>query len=89
MTHSPDASKSNQETSKPQPKYWRKAPKRATGTLLNLSEIERRFGVSEYWVYRWVGEGRLHAVLSGRRLLYPEWEVRSLVPPTESEESAA
>lgn len=43
--------------------------------LLSIAEIERRYGVSEYHVYRWVEEGQLHAVREGKRFKYPDWEV--------------
>lgn len=63
-----------------------KAPTEGTGQLLSLTEIEQRFGVSEDWVYRRVGEGRLHVVPVGKpgaagktRFKYPDWEVTALL----------
>jgi predicted DNA-binding transcriptional regulator AlpA len=49
--------------------------------LLHLREIEQRFGLSEYHVYRAVHEGRLHPLQrDGRgRTYYAEWEVQALV----------
>ena len=84
MPESPESEKSKRASSKASRWSWPEAPKRATGMVLNLSQIERRFGIGEYWIYRWVEQGRLHAVLVGRRWHYPEWEVRELaktIPP--------
>src|SRR5215467_1185743 len=65
---------------------WPKAPIEGTGELLSLTQIEQRFGVTEFWVYRRVEEGKLHAVPVGKpgaagrtRFKYPDWEVRALL----------
>lgn len=64
----------------PRPKWqWPKAPSAGTGELLTLTEIEAQFGLSEYRIYQWVDEGRLHAVQIGKRFKYPDWEVRELL----------
>jgi hypothetical protein len=49
--------------------------------LLNVREIEREFGMTEYHVYRAVHEGRLHPLQrDGKgRTYYAEWEVRDLL----------
>jgi hypothetical protein len=49
--------------------------------LLNISEIEREFGLTEYHVYKATHEGRLHAVQrDGKgRIYYAEWEVRAIL----------
>jgi predicted DNA-binding transcriptional regulator AlpA len=57
------------------------SPKAPTGRLLSLREAEEKFGVDEYWVYRWVADGQLHAVLDGKRFRYPEWELEGLTKP--------
>lgn len=50
---------------------------------MNLREIEREFGLTEYHVYRAVHEGRLHPLQrDGRgRTYYAEWEVRTILIP--------
>ena len=47
--------------------------------MLTLTEIEERFGVSEYWIYKWAAEGKVHVVPVGKRFKYPDWEVQAAV----------
>jgi predicted DNA-binding transcriptional regulator AlpA len=71
--------KSKSRISKNQGDYWASSPKEPTGRLLSLAEIEEEFGLTEYRIYRWVAEGHLHAVQVGKRMRYPDWEVRAIL----------
>jgi len=48
--------------------------------MLNLREALAAFPQipDERWIYRWVDERRLHAVMLGKRWHYPDWELEEL-----------
>lgn len=78
----PESSKTQggADADSPRPGWqWPKRPEEGTGSLLTLTEIQERFGVSEYWIYKWAGEGKLHVVQVGKRFKYPDWEVQAAV----------
>lgn len=78
----PEISKSQGELHTDSPRsgwQWPKRPDEGTGSLLTLTEIEERFGVSEYWIYKWAAEGKVHVVPVGKRFKYPDWEVQAAV----------
>lgn len=58
---------------------WPGAPAEPTGELLSIAEIERRFGITRYQIFKWAKEEKLHVVPIGKRFKYPDWEVREIL----------
>jgi hypothetical protein len=58
---------------------WPAAPTEGTAELLSIADIETRYGITRYLVYKWAREGRLHVIPVGKRFKYLNFEVASAV----------
>lgn len=74
-----DSTENSPTTSPRHNGQWPKRPEEDNGALLTLAEIQERYGISEYWVYQWAAEKRLHHVTIGKRRKYPNWEIEALL----------